>query len=178
MSTQEHKKYLRQERVRKDKLQTVFFRTAYETTFTNNSSNSIRTAEMGLEPFKDVTCPFCLGLNKMRFFLISTKKGFNRSLGKCPLCQNGMRLQTLMKMTVWTPEQYAAFVYDYRRSGFWQKIQFPIWKKRLGMMGWTEKFWTDYKRLRGDVEKEAEDRELEDKWADYEASAEAGGFLK
>jgi hypothetical protein len=120
-----------------------------------------------------VTCPFCLGMDKLRVFLISTKKGYNRAQGKCPLCGNGARLQTLVYMTSWTPEQYAAFVYPYARMGFWKKINaigFGTWKKRLQMMGWTERFWNEYKRLRGDLEEEEKEKEYEKEWEAYERS--------
>jgi hypothetical protein len=152
----DHRRYVRQEHAKKDKEQTVFFKDATgETNFKGNPRTWATFTERGIDPFKDVTCPFCLGLNKLRLFLISTKKGYDRGRGKCPLCDQGIKLQTLINMSSWTPEQYAAFVFDYRRSGFWQKIQFSTWKKRLGMMGWTRQFWDEYKKLKGESSDES-----------------------
>ncbi len=152
----EHRKFIRQERVKQDRQQTVFFKTEHEVTFTNNPNKWATLTNQGLDPYRNVTCIFCLGISKLRLFLISTKKGYNRSLGKCPVCGQKMRLETLVKMLKWTPEEYAKFVFDYRQSGFWQKVAFEDWKKRLDMMGWSQPFWTEYKRLRGDPENYAE----------------------
>ena len=53
-------------------------------------------------------------------------------------------------LTNQTPEQYADCVYDYRSSGFFQKIKFDAWKKRLWEVGWSMRFWTRYKALKGE----------------------------
>lgn len=161
--SREHRKYVRQERASKDLQQTVFAQGALK----ENPHKWATYTEKGLDPFRDVTCLFCLGLNPVRLFLISTKKGYHRSQGKCPLCGQGMMLKSLSKVMT-SPEQYAVFAYNYAKMGFWKKVSFEIWKKRLGMMGWTDRFWTEYKRLRGDLDKEAENRELEEKWKEYE----------
>ncbi len=173
--SKEERKYRRQEHARKDLQQCVFFQDHGngETDFKVNPSKYAVITEKGIDPFKTVTCPFCLGINKLQLFLISTKKGVNRSQGKCPLCGNGARLQTLIKMTTWTPEQYAGFVYPYAKMGFWQKIQklgFDTWKRRLKLMGWAQAFWNEYKRLRGDLDREAEEKRYEEEWTAYEAS--------
>jgi len=55
-----------------------------------------------------------------------------------------------MEMRKWTAKQYADWVYPYSHSGFWQKVKFETWKKRLFLMGWTEEFWDHYKELRAD----------------------------
>lgn len=99
-------------------------------------------------PNKKVTCPFCLGMSPFRLFLTSTKHGISRSLGKCPLCHLGMRLRTLASMDSWGPKDYASFVAPYAADGFWKKINFDTWKKRLSLMGWTEEFWDQYHEIR------------------------------
>lgn len=147
----QHQRDIRLEKAKKDLRQTVFFQTeGKEVSIKSNPHKFAIITEKGIDPFKNTTCPFCLGISRLRLFLISTKKGFDRGKGKCPLCGQGMRLQTLVKMETWKPEEYAAFVFGYRTSGFWQKIDFATWKKRLGLMGWTQPFWDEYKRLRGD----------------------------
>jgi hypothetical protein len=56
-------------------------------------------------------------------------------------------------MEAWSAKEYAAWVFEYRSSGFWQKVQpfFETWKKHLGMMKWSKDFWDEYKRLRDGV---------------------------
>ena len=81
-----------------------------------------------------------------------------------------MKLQTLVKMEKWSAKEYAQFVFDYRTSGFWQKIVFATWSKHLKMMNWSQPFWDEYKRLKGDLPGAEEQKEAEDKWNDYEAS--------
>jgi hypothetical protein len=166
------RKWRGQARAQDDLAQTVFYQTPEKQVDIKGNPNRFATVtEKGIDPFKKTTCPFCLGLNQLSAFLISTKKGFDRGRGKCPLCGQGMKLQTLVKMEKWSAVEYAAWAFEYRSSGFWQKIQpfFATWKKRLGMMGWTEAFWSEYKRLRGDEPEkptEAEDAQ----YLDYEES--------
>ena len=169
-----HRKFTRQERAKQDMQQTVFFQDAKEKTidFKGNPNQWVKFTEKGIDPFKNTTCPFCLGYNRLRLFLVSTKKGYDRGSGKCPLCGKGAKLQTLVKMETWGPEEYAAFVFDYRSSGFWQKIKFDTWKKRLGMMGWNEQFWNEYRRLRGDAPDAEREKELEEKWKEYEETVQ------
>jgi len=100
-----------------------------------------------------VSCPFCLHIGKIGEFLISTKKGFHRGLGKCPECKNQMQLRSLT--AEWTPEQYAEWCYSYSLSGFWQKVPFKKWSQRLRDIGWSYAFWAKYKQLKGES---AEDR--------------------
>jgi hypothetical protein len=102
---------------------------------------------------KKVTCPFCLGLIPFNRYLVSTKKGISHSDGKCPLCNSGMLLKTLMKMTKITVKEYAEWVFEY--SGFWKKVSFDTWKNQLHLMGWTQEFWNRYTQLK---EERARDR--------------------
>ena len=170
----ENRKYNRQQHAKKDIQQYVFTHDNGKTDFKANPHKFATFTEKGIDPFKNVTCPFCLGLNKLRLSLISTKKGFDRGNGNCPLCGHRMKFQTLLKVMT-SPEQYAVFAFTYPAWSFWERVKhagFDTWKKRLGMMGWTERFWNEYKRLRGDPEKEEEEAELEAKWSEYNVDAE------
>ena len=95
-----------------------------------------------------VSCPFCLHIGKIGEFLISTKKGYHKSLGLCPECKNKMQLRSLT--AEWTPEQYAEWCFSYSLSGFWQKVPFKKWSDRLYKIGWSYAFWNKYKQLKGE----------------------------
>jgi hypothetical protein len=156
MSVQEHKKYLRSETVKADKAQTVFCPSGIKA-----NPHIVAIAHDTLLPLeKKVSCPFCLGLSEFRRFLVSTKAGISRSMGKCPLCTQGMYLKTLKKMTEWRASGYAGWVFNYH--GFWKKISFEQWKGRLKLMGWTMEFWDEYGKL-----KEAAHEEGEESFGDY-----------
>lgn len=99
-----------------------------------------------------VMCPFCLHAAKLQAFLVSTKKGISQSKAACPECKNGMMMKSLT--TEWSPEEYADWVYNYRSMGFWQKVPFNLWKERLHKIGWSHRFWTRYKELKGSDESE------------------------
>jgi len=95
-----------------------------------------------------VTCPFCLYFGKIKEFLVSTKKGISQYRAKCPECQNGMLIRSLLQeMTV---EEYAEWVYNYVENGFWQKCKWYTWKDRLAKLGWAYKFWKKYRQLKGE----------------------------
>jgi hypothetical protein len=167
----EHRKFLRQERAKQDLQQYVLAEGAIK----ENPHRWATFTEKGLDPYKDVTCPFCLSLNPLRLFLISTKKGYDRGNGKCPLCQYKMKLQTLLKVMT-SPEQYATFGFTYPAWRFWERTKkagFETWKKRLAIMDWTDRFWNEYKRLRGDSPDAEREKELEEKWNEYEETVQA-----
>ena len=103
-------------------------------------------------------CPFCFHKDVIGQYLISTKKGYHKGLGKCPECGNEMQLKTLIAEM--TPEQYAEFVYGYSKSGFWQKIKFKQFNERLNAIGWSERFWLKYKQLKGDDTSESYEAHL------------------
>lgn len=93
-------------------------------------------------------CPFCLHQDRINAYLISTKKGYHQGLGRCPECGNNMQIRTLtLEMT---PEQFAEFMFEYSCQGGWQKVKFKQFNERLFVMGWSERFWTRYKQLKGD----------------------------
>lgn len=97
-----------------------------------------------------VHCPFCLGERPLQNFLLSTKSGLSPSKGECRMCGRGMMLRNLLTSAA-TPEKYAQWVWNYARSGFWQKIIFEEWKKRLLEMGWSQAFWDKYKALKAEA---------------------------
>lgn len=147
MSSLEERRYRRQEAAKMDKSQTVF---SPEGLKPNPITRVIKVMDTVLPLMKKVTCPFCLGLSPFRQYLVSTKKGISKSVGKCPLCDQGMFLKTLVGMDSWTATQYAGWVQPYSRNGFWKKVNFEVWKRRLQLMGWTQEFWDRYKELKGD----------------------------
>jgi len=170
VSNADHRKYHRQEKAKHCLQQQVFAKQNGEVTLKENPAKYAKLEQKGVDPFKDATCPFCLGLSKLRLFLVSTKKGYDRGKGKCPLCGQGARFDTLLKVMS-SPEQYAVFAFTYPARSFWEKVKqagFDVWKKRLKMMGWTERFWTEYKRQRGDEEKEEEEQRFKEDAEEYE----------
>lgn len=143
-----HKKYIREEKAKYDKVQTIF-----------GEKGKVRhrpeyTVESGftLDVSMKVHCPFCLYDDKLQAFLVSTKKGLSQSRAKCPICNNGMLMRSLTAEM--TPEEYAQWCFEYSGSGFWQKVPFNTWKERLFKMGWAYRFWSMYKELKGDSGKE------------------------
>jgi len=108
-----------------------------------------------------VMCPFCLHIGKINEFLLSTKKGFDKRLGQCPECENKMMIRSLT--AEWTPEQFAEWVYNYVESGYWQKVKFDKFRERLNKIGWSYRFWTKYKQLKGEEPTESYQKWLERK---------------
>ena len=142
----EHKRYQRQVKAGSDKHQLVFTSQGVG----RNPKAKTVDVNLAVPPDKKVTCPFCLGLSEFRLFLVSTKKGISRSMVKCPLCKQGLYLKTVVGMSKWTAAEYAGWVQPYSRSGFWKKVNFNLWKRRLELMGWTQEFWDRYKELKGE----------------------------
>jgi transcription elongation factor Elf1 len=101
----------------------------------------------------EYSCPFCLHSDKIGNFLISTKKGYHKGLGKCPECGNQMQIKSLT--SDWTPEQYAEFMYEYSGQGGWQKVKFQVWSYRLNKIGWSQRFWNRYRELKGEAKTES-----------------------
>ncbi len=169
-------------KVAKDLQQQVFCVTASQEVALKVNPNKFATiTEKGIDPFLYVRCPFCLSYLPMTKFLISLmgkKKGFDRGKGKCPECGQGMQLKTLQQMRTWmlakTPEEgvqkYAVWVYEYRRSGFFQKIKFAQFNSMLKSMGWSRDFWNHYKVLKGDLPSAEQQKKDSDDWAGYEES--------
>jgi len=137
-------KFKEQMKARFDKKQTIL---APETeTGVTERQPEVRLSDHSTE--EQVLCPFCLHIGKIKEFLVSTKKGISQYRAKCPECQNGMLIRSLLQeMTV---EEYAEWVYNYVADGFWQKCKWYTWKDRLAKLGMAAAFWTKYKQLKGE----------------------------
>lgn len=103
------------------------------------------------------TCPFCLHQSSTDKFAVSCKKGFNKRLGKCPECKNQSMWMTLHRK--WKIKEFALFVYNYSREGFWSKCKYPAFNGRLRLIGQLDNFWNEYRRLKGDPEFHTESTE-------------------
>jgi len=98
-----------------------------------------------------VYCPFCLYYNKLETFILVDSKEYKL---KCPECGNVMLMRTLKGMTRMTKtkiQAYAKWCYTYRLSGFWDKVNKPVWNRRLKEYGWTGIFWSTYRKLKGET---------------------------
>jgi hypothetical protein len=95
-------------------------------------------------------CPFCL--EESNKFSIES-----HGLIKCPNCKVEMKIKTLLFVKECSNIDYARWVFEYRLSGFFSKINFEKWNKKMKDLGISYEFWNEYKKLRGDnleVEKE------------------------
>ncbi len=95
-------------------------------------------------------CPFCLE-NSNKFIIE------NKGLIKCPNCSNFMKLKTLLFIKDCSNSEYAQWVFNYRLSGFFKKINFELWIKKMHELGMSCEFWEKYKELKGENEKENKD---------------------
>jgi transcription elongation factor Elf1 len=148
-----HRKYKREEKAKEDKYQTML--NPKSPSFIKEKQQ--QKVEVTVKYTGEYRCPFCLHLDKINAYLISTKKGYHHGLGKCPECGNQMQLKSLTAQ--WTPEQFADFMYEYSRQGGWQKVPFMKFNERLKLIGWAERFWSRYKQLKGDS--------TDEKYTDY-----------
>jgi hypothetical protein len=98
-----------------------------------------------------VMCPFCLNTTELWRF------NFIRGLRRCPNCLNQMRLETLIKIKSLT--EFVKFVFNYRLEGFWNKVypSFDEWNKKLYGLHLNREFWEEYKKLKGDSNKNYEE---------------------
>lgn len=120
-----------------------------------------------------VVCPFCLYKAQLKVFFISNKKGISQKRAQCPDCNNTMQMNSLYNdMTI---EQYAEWVFGYRRSGFWQKCPFNTWKDRLYKLGWSGRFWSKYQALKADATDESFEETMNRKAEEYAKELEASG---
>jgi len=142
---QQNRKLLRQEKVLYDLKQTRL-------TENGIKKNDFKYVKLDIAEElkgKTILCPFCLHYNKFFDYWNNRK---DKRLMKCPKCQNLMQIETLQKMTVFTVQQFTKFVYDYRLSRFFDKIDFKNWNNRLYKLNISQEFWDEYKKLRGDYE--------------------------
>ena len=100
---------------------------------------------------KIVMCPFCLNTTELWRFK------FDGGLRICSNCLNKMRVETLLKIS--SIVEFANFVFDYRFSGFWNKIypDFKKWNEKLYELKLAREFWDEYKKLKGDPVKNYEE---------------------
>lgn len=169
--SREHRKYVREDSVKMDVGQTCF-----RPDGSLRPLPTVHVESSSIDVEKMVMCPFCLATNKIQRFLVSTKTGISSSKAECPECKNGMLMRTLLRE--WTPEAFAEWVYEYRRSGYWQKVQFEAWKKRLEQLGWSRPFWDHYGQIKEENKGEDESysdymnrqgEEMAQQWNDQEA---------
>ena len=88
-------------------------------------------------------CPFCLE-NSNKFIIE------NKGLIKCSNCSNFMKLKTLLFIKDCSNFEYAQWVFNYRLSGFFKKINFELWTKKMHKLGMSYEFWEKYKELKGE----------------------------
>jgi hypothetical protein len=88
-------------------------------------------------------CPFCL--EKSNKYTIK-----NKGLICCPNCLVDMRVKTILFVQNCSNQEYAQWVYNYRLSGFFKKINFEKWTKKLKQLGIAYEFWEEYKKLKGE----------------------------
>jgi len=164
-----HRKYKREQKAQDDRLQTVL-------TPEGRRVKEARPTHVDFV-YKDLDmicmCPFCLYEAPMQKYIIATKQGYHRGLGKCPECGNMMRFESLT--AEWTPEQYAEWVYPYATSGFWQKIPYKTWQERMRKIGWSWRFWARYKQLKGEGAEDTYEAHLQreqEEWAKKEGYIE------
>lgn len=122
-------------------------------------------------------CPFCLHKDYLFRFERRLPSGKVSKRYTCPECDATMRQDSLTKKQ--TPEEYAEWVYHYSCDGFWFKVDWKKFNKRLQELGIARRFWDKYKQLKGDktetyaehMDKAAE-QDMEDQWAEYNTSEE------
>lgn len=126
----------------------------------------------------DCLCPFCLMINKFPKFRISKPKKcsprgvhlvYDKRLARCPDCGTLLLWRTLRFMDSVDAVKFADWVFPYRLSSFWQKINFKKWNQRLSELGWSEDFWKRYHELRGDIDERTLHSE-EETWRNYNES--------
>lgn len=153
------RKYLREQTVVADEAQMTFGKNGDVA-----ARKRVKVESQTINTQKLVFCPFCLEGNIVQKFLVSTKKGISQSKALCPECHTGMLLRTLLRK--WTVEDYARWVFDYRRSGFWQKVKegagFDKFNKNLKEKDWLQPFWDHYKALKGEATATGEDESYVD----------------
>lgn len=147
----EHRRYVREQKIITDKQQLRL-----DTLDFMKSLLVVEQIELKLEQI--VICPFCLFRAKLEKFLFSCGKGFHKSLGFCINCGQKSTFRTLLKMSIWTPQEYAKFVFGYVQSGFWDKCKYDEWSTRMNLnINISNAFWDEYKKLKGEKQLEYEE---------------------
>lgn len=165
------KKYKREQQARDDKAQAVL--APEKQSFMRERGRVISTSSMALTG--QYMCPFCLYVGNIQKFLVSTKKGVSQKTAKCPDCGNTMRMKTLTYD--FTIEQFAQWCCQYALSGFWKKVPFQKFNRRLKELGIRYRFWKAYKIFKGeDTTESYEDyiaRKQREEYEDEERNREA-----
>jgi hypothetical protein len=142
----QHERYLLQEKLKHDSKQWIL---RDGSILPNDFKFAI--IDFPFETTEFLICPFCLSKSQPSKYLLREKNRYN---AKCPICKNGVLFKTLFSMLKWTPKQFADFVFGYRLSGFWGKIQpsFKEWNNRLYALGFGFgiEFWNRNKELKGE----------------------------
>jgi hypothetical protein len=110
---------------------------------------------------KMLICPFCLTPQYLSQF------SFDRGYYKCPKCKSRTTEKTLSLMfdifnfPKINIDEFAKWVFGYRVNGFFQKVNFQEWNKKLHDLGVSYDFWDYYKKLKGEyqIEKQKEKEE-------------------
>jgi hypothetical protein len=136
------KRYRRQEKAKQDLAQLTFGSSGEVT-----PRKKVMFSSEAVDLSQEVMCPFCLEKGVLQRFIVSTKTGISQKKALCPFCGVGMMMRNLLRK--WDPITFADWVFGYRR-GFFQKVDFPAWRKKLFDMGWAGEFWRHYNALKGE----------------------------
>jgi len=90
-------------------------------------------------------CPFCLETSNK--FTIES-----HGLVRCNNCSVDMKVKTLLFVKDCSNEDYAKWVFNYRLSGFFHKVNFEKWNQKMKDLGISFEFWDEYKKLKGENE--------------------------
>jgi len=154
MSSKEHRKYIREQRVKDDKLQSKFSNEGNLDKITNITEITIKQEDkVNIDTV--VMCPFCLNKDFLSKFLMTDSKGeISTYKVKCRECNQKMLMKTIKSMiNMNNPkriEAYAKWCVEYRQ-GFWKKVSKKIWDKRLKRYGMVGVFWKTYKNLKASI---------------------------
>jgi len=91
--------------------------------------------------------PFCLYIGYQKEFLMYKGDTLITYRVQCPDCGQTFNMKTLMSdMSIM---EFADWVADYARQGFWQKCDFEKFNQRLKQLGWSYLFWERYRAVTG-----------------------------
>ena len=144
----EHSHYIRSEKADRDKAQSKF---SVQAEFIKPEAPK----EIKISPRLIVHCPFCLFRGKLQRFMVSDSQGISRYKAKCPECKTGMLMRTLIALSNMNDrkiEDYARWCFMYSLNGFWDKVKWETWSKRLAKYEWTITFWGKYRALKGEAQ--------------------------
>ncbi len=163
MSAAQKRKWARQDKAIRDKAQATFGGEISELKLQPVKKVESQLSQIPLD--KKVLCPFCLIEAELKSFLVSTKDGISQSKAHCKHCEQGFMMRNLLRP--WTAKDYAAFVFGYRKAGFFNKIKqapnsFEKWMQRLKDLGWSRDFWDRYKAMKA----------AEQPWEDHKITEE------